>query len=312
MKYLSKKGFTTVEIIIVLAITVLMTMAFMVTISSRIARERYSDTTKDFADFLRRVYNEVESVENGRTGSIADQNHYCTLAGQAAALANPDITPNVESDGYVGRSGCAIYGKLISFNEDNSDSAYHVYDVIGRTIEFRSGAIGESTISNLRSVYADVLSFFQKPDSSSYSLQLAGSEYRYNPSADAWLEDTNGEKFKGEVLIVRSPATGAVHTFWMNRSLNYQTFISGYQNLSASFLNEVVNAAASQGYEFAQYLNEGGDPNSSFVVSDLDLCVNSNDFFVGVSRKNNIRIKADGHNSSAIEIVKTDWEENRC
>ena len=311
MKHLTKKGFTAVEIIIVLAIATVMTMAFMATISSRVSRERYSDATKSFADFLRKVYSEVESVENGRTGSISDQNKYCTLAGQAAALNNPNLVPNNNSDGYVGRSGCAIYGKLISVGEGNSGSAYTVYDVIGRAIDFRSGVIGENVIGNLKAVYADVLSFIPNPGSSSYSLKPAGSFYPYNPTSDVWLENTSGQKFRGEILIVRSPASGAVHTYWMTRVLDYQSFMTKYQNQNASALNSIVSAAASQGFEFAQYLNGGSDSNSSFVTGDIDFCVNSRDVFVA-SRKNDIRIKADGHNSSAVEIVKTDSGDNRC
>ena len=62
----------------------------------------------------------------------------------------------------------------------------------------------------------------------------------------------------------------------------------------------------------ADYLNTENDPSKSFATSEIDLCVNSNDFLIGISRKNSIRIKADGHDSSAIEILETDSEENKC
>ena len=155
MKRQDKKGFTLVEIALVLAVTAAMLVAFMATISSRVSRERYSDATKGFADALRTVYSEVENVENGRTGSISEQNKYCTLAGQAAALADPSTAPNPGNAseagyGYAGRSGCAIYGKLISFGDSSSDdTTFYVYDVIGRAVEFRGSIAGDNVISNL-------------------------------------------------------------------------------------------------------------------------------------------------------------------
>ncbi|MBQ6127958.1 hypothetical protein IJI69_04750 [Candidatus Saccharibacteria bacterium] len=314
----NKKGFTIIEVTLALAVTAAMLVAFMATISSRITRERYSDATKGFADALRMVYSEVENVENGRTGSISEQNKYCTLAGQAAALTDPNATANSgsESDagyGYVGRSGCAIYGKLISFGDDaNKDSAYHVYDVIGRAVEFRGSIIGDNVISNLKSVYADIMSFVPDGTLGAYSLKPAGAEYAYYPTWEAWLETPDGEEFKGEILIVRSPVSGAVHTYILEKELDFQYFMNKFQNRDAGSLTEVINNANSEGYEMSAYLENGTDPQTSFVSTDLDLCVASNDFLIGLSTKNNIRIKADGHDSSAIEIVETDSEDNRC
>lgn len=318
MKGSSKKGFTLVEIALAVAVTAAMLVAFMATISSRISSERYSDATKGFADALRMVYSEVENVENGRTGSLSDQNKYCTLAGQAAALSDPSTVPNPGNAseagyGYVGRSGCAIYGKLISFGDtsDKEKTTFYVYDVIGRTIEFRGSIAGDNVISNLKSVNADIMSFAPN-GSGSYSLKPAGAAYAYHPTWDAWLETTDGKEFKGEILIVRSPVSGAVHTYWLGKSLDFQTFMSSFQNRSSGSLTEVVNSANSGGYNLSAYMNNGSDSNNSFVSGELDLCVASSNFFVGVSRKNNIRIKADGHDSSAIEIVETDSENNKC
>ncbi len=313
-----RKGFTIVEISLALAVGVAMLIAFMATIASRVTRERYSDATKGFADALRKVYSEVENVENGRTGSIADQNKYCTLAGQAAALTDANVIPNPGNAseagfGYVGRSGCAIYGKLISFGEasNNKDTAYRVYDVIGRTIEFRGSAVGDNTLANLKSVYADILSFVATGNYGAYSLRPAGSEYAFYPTWDAWIENTNRERFKGEILIIRAPVSGAVHTYWLGKDLDFESFMERFENSSSGALNEVINSAKSGGYDLSAYLAQGSDPNTTFVTSDLDLCVASNDFLLG-SRKTNIRIKADGHDSSAVEIVETDSEGNRC
>lgn len=318
MRRFTKKGFTIIEVTLALAVTAAMLVAFMGTIASRIARERYSDATKGIADAIRMVYSEVENVENGRTGSISDQNKYCTLAGQAASLVDPNTTPNSGSEseagyGYVGRSGCAIYGKLISFGEDSNDvAAYRVYDVIGRAVEFRGSITGDNTISNLKSVYADIMSFVPSGSAGNYSLTPAGAEYDYYPTWDAWLEDPNGNEFKGKLLIIRSPVSGAVHTYWLNKDLDFSAFMARFQNLPSNALAEVVNAAGNEGYALSDYFNSDNNPDTSFATGDIDLCVASNDFLVGLSRKNSIRIKADGHDSSAVEIVKTDSEDNKC
>lgn len=318
MKHLPKKGFTLVEVTLVLAITATMLIAFMGTISSRISRERYTDSTRGFADALRKIYSEVENVQNGRTGSISDQNKYCTLAGQAASLTDPSLAPNPGDSsqpgfGYVGRSGCAIYGKLISFNEDGK--SYNVYDVIGEAVEFRDSVVGDNALTSLKSIYADVLSFAPNGSTGTYSLKPAGAEYSYYPTWNAWLENTDGERFKGEILIARSPLSGAVHTYYLNKKLDFQKFMSNYQDRNASSLSEVVNSAKSGGYALSAYLDGGTDPNKNFVMGDIDFCVGSSDFLIGLSRKNNIRIREDGHNSSAVEIVETDStdpEGNRC
>lgn len=319
MKRLPKKGFTIVEVALALAVTAAMLVAFMATISARVSKERYTDATKGFADAIRKVYSEVESVENGRTGSISEQNKYCTLSGQAASLTDPAAFPNPSNAseagyGYAGRSGCAIYGKLMSFgdNAKQKNSSYYVYDVIGRAIEFRGSIVGDSVLASLKSVYADVMSFIPDGVSGDYSLKPAGSEYPYYPNWNAWLETPDGNEFKGEILIVRSPISGAVHTYVLEKALDFQNFMSKYQNNTAGSLKSVISAAKSGGYDMSAYLNGGTDPKKNFVSEDIDLCVSSGDFLVGVSRKNNIRIKADGHGSSAVEIVATDTGDNKC
>ena len=312
-----KKGFTLVEIVLVLAITAAMLVAFMGTISARISRERYTDSTRGFADALRKVYSEVENVENGRTGSISSQNQYCTLAGQAAALAGDANAANTGNSseagfGYAGRSSCAIYGKLISFNEKTNGTGFNVYDVIGKAIEFRGSAIGDNVLSSLKSVYADIISFVPTGNAGKYSLKPAGSEYSFYPDWNAWLEKPDGSRFSGEILIVRSPVSGAVHTYWLGKGLDFENFISNYQNKASGVLAEVANRANSDGFALAKYLNGGTNSNSNFVTQDINLCVASGDFLIGLSTRNNIRIKADGHNSSAIEIVSTDTGDNKC
>ena len=103
-----------------------------------------------------------------------------------------------------------------------------------------------------------------------------------------------------------------MHTYILDKDLDFQYFMSKFQNRDAGSLTEVINNAASEGYDLSAYLDNGADPESSFVASDIDLCVASGDFLIGISRKNSIRIKADGHDSSAIEIIETDSEDNKC
>ncbi|MBO7720394.1 type II secretion system protein [Candidatus Saccharibacteria bacterium] len=312
-----KRGFTLVEIILALAVATLMLIAFISTISYRIGKERYTDATRNFADFLRTIYSEVENVQNDRRGIISAQNQFCTLTGQYAYTQDPNLQPNPnDNQSYAGRSGCAVYGKLISFGETGSNGSFYVYDVIGKAVDFRSN-LGGDVLDNLKHIYADVLAL-KANDNGTYTLGPAGNYYAYKPTWDAWPENPDKSKFEGEILIVRSPTTGAVNTYFSSRKIDYQQIISDYKNsqgsLNPAYVGQVYNAAASRGDILSSYLNSGN--SDAFTPHEIDFCINSPDVFSHVSYRNNVRIKEYAHDSTAVEIIETDKPQgeggNRC
>lgn len=312
-KNTSKQAFTLVEVAIVISISTLMLIAFVATIGSRISVQRYKDSTINFADFIRDVYSDVINVENARMGQIESQNDYCTLAGQATTLDssnNTSANPNPE-ESYPGRSGCAIYGKLISFGEKNEKTIY-IYDVIGRASDFTNPIVGaSSTIDELRIVNSDVMALTpDKNNTGQVSLTTAALSSQYNLQWGAWAEDTKGDLFHGSIMIVRAPSSGAVRTYFLKRTLPIQELVTNhdYKNLgnNTSNLQFVVNAVDNKSADLSEYLNGGDDPTTSFVFEEIDLCVESDDLFTSFSARNNIRIKADGHNTTAVEFVESD------
>lgn len=314
-------GFTFVEVSLFIAISTLMLVSFLATVATRVATQRYRDTTNSFADFLRGVYSEVINVQNTRSGLIESQNEYCTLAGQAASVGTalaPNVNPN---ESYPGRSGCAIHGKLISFGEDEKEGTVYVYDVIGRATDFNNPLTGAgSTIEELASVYADVLSFDPESDTSSfYSLTAAKGASAYHLSWGAWPEDVDGNMFKGTVLIVRAPSSGAVRTFFLNRTLPIQESLSdpGLKKLGGTptVIQSVANTVKNRHAEVAEFMQPVSDSvpsDQGFALTDINFCINSADIFAIKSHRNNVRIKADGHNGTAVEFVETDTGGNKC
>ncbi len=305
-------AFTMVEVAFVIAITTIMAVAFAVTIASRVGSQRYKDSTTSFADFIRSVYSEVINVENTRSGQIKSQNDYCTLAGKAAAIS-ASVAANVNPDeSYPGRSGCAIYGKLISFGENDKNTIY-VYDVIGRISDFLNPIlVGNNTaIEELNMVNADVLALVpSKTNASLVSLETAANYGTYDPTWGARAENPDGSAFHGSLMIVRAPSSGAVRTYFLNRTLPYHDFIDNidYRNISDSnpSAQQVITAVSNAKADLSQYLHNSTDANSGFVFQDVNICVNSDDLFAGISIRNNIRIKSDGHNATAVEFVESD------
>lgn len=319
----NKKGFTLVETTLVLAISVAVLMAFVVTISTRVGRERYKDATNSFADFLRRMYSEVINVENDRSGPIGNyQNNYCTLAGRYAAEKastkeeQDKNKPNPESDGYPGRSGCSIYGKLITFGEkygttDEDNRLVYAYDVIGRAIDIshplRLESGKNSIIDQLAAVNADVLTFVKNEETNLCSVLPVGTVQSFDPAWSSSIESTSIDTpFRGALLIVRSPSSGAVHTYVLgdDKELQIRRAASGdYTDISCGNAVNVYDAIDNTKSELYTYLKNG-----EFEERDANFCIGSGESFMALPtiKRNNIRVKADGHNATAVEFVETD------
>ncbi len=309
-----------IEVTLFLTITVVLIVGFMATIAGRIGVQRYHDATESFANFMRSVYSEAINVQNVRSGQIASQNAYCTLTGQMALYHDPTMANVNPNESYPGRSGCAIYGKMISFGED--PHKIYVYDVIGEVVDFNSDILhGTSTVAGeLAGVYADVFSFdADSSDSGYYSLHAASAFYSYTPEWETWIEDEDGNLFHGAVLIVRTPSSGAIRTLALKKTLPIQELINdpALHNLAVGSVNGVATQIGNKDAFIVEYLqaaNDGEtDPEKAFLAEQLDFCIATANLFAGVSQRNDVRLLADGHDSSAVEYVETDQEgENKC
>lgn len=230
-----KGGFTLVEVSLFLAITGLLFLGVTIGVQNSIFQQRYNDSVQNFVEFLRSAYSKTENVQS----------------------AGP------------GNTNQAIYGKLITFGENNSDEVY-MYSVVGAA---SCGSSYNGTLAALKNCGADVLDSENKP----YSAES------YTPKWSAAIQDKGSSLFKGAVLITRHPQSGNVYTFVKQTSGTIEV---------------------SRGEGLSNYLDE-----SIFVPNVVDFCINPNGNTTNSSIRADVRIKAGARNSSGIEVFMDEGNE---
>lgn len=288
------RGFTIIEVSLFLAITALIFIGVTAGIANNITRQRYNDATNDFVSFLRSVYSEVVNTSNTRDTDTNTVQYACSLSGQ----------PITKNDGYPGRSKCVIYGKVLSFGED-ADTVYS-YDLIGDIYDsetFTSSNNEDSaTLEALKKSGADIINISNTAGACRVSASNSNS---YTPNWGATLQATgstaqNAGTFTGTLLIVRSPITGTVHTYYSTGRLG---------NINQLLSN--VNCASAQNFYNTNKSNNNYRPvnnlikNNSFSAREVNICLNTPDLGV-IGRRRAIRINQDGHNASAVNLLAAD------
>ena len=119
-----KPAFTLVEVSLFIAITGLLIAGVIAATQGNISRQRFSDSTQDFADYLREAYSSVLYVQNSSTSD-------------------------------PGRTGTAIYGKILTFGEDCGSSSTCSSDLVSSTI-YSYDIIGTAISSATSAEYADL------------------------------------------------------------------------------------------------------------------------------------------------------------
>lgn len=244
------RGFTMIEVALFLALTGALFIGIATGMNNSIYQQRYNDSVQNFADFLRNIYSEVENVQG-----VGD-----------------------------GRSDQAIYGKLVTFSEEknfagenNSSHSIFVYDVVGNA---NSSISASGVLASLKELDANVV----VQDGASWA--PAGLAEAYNPKWGATLETENShDYFKGALLIVRSPSSGAVYTY-----------VKKNQTIE---VNKALNSAFPGSYStlLSASLNDG-----SFKIEQTDFCLNPNGDSNYAGMRRNIRVNKNAHNSSGIEL----------
>ncbi len=262
------EGFTIIEVMLVLAISGLLLVGLIGGTFASINRQRYNDSVRDFAEYLRTVYSEV-------------------ISPQSLSLGNS--------------SKYAILGKVLVFgsNEGSGD--------IGNTI-YSATIVGDATIPPTNG--KDFLVELQEAE----NLQLiCGNTVEEQPSTvtsytplwqselvqanDSKLGTTFGNKFKGTLIISRSLTSATVHTIFLP-DITY--------NLQEQCTPENSTASVAFKDGLTQYAAE----YAASLKHDTSICVKSDES--AIARE--VRIAADGRNTSAIHIIDEDpeGEENRC
>ena len=303
----TKKGFSLIEVALVLAITGLVFVGIVSGISNNVSRQRYNDSVQDFAEFLRRVYSEATNIENPPAGDTIN-NKYCTAANveNGAAVFN---NKNTSAETIGGRSECAFYGKLISFGEndngDDDDNLIYVYDIIGEVYNTNSNIEDTSITGYLYGLKSDILAIIPSPDNNRYcTFQPFSTMYSYRPTWNTKIETTSVDTpFKGQILIARSPTDNSVQTLYHANSVIYGHTVSEYGRCNKT----TYSRKAVQEGSIYNHLN-----GTSYFTSKgyIDFCVASGDILQAGGRRRNVRINvgdADATNASnTVRVINTD------
>ena len=268
-----KNGFTLVEMALFLALTGVLFIGIIAGTSQSIRRQKYNDSVQNFVNFWRDIYAGVSNIQNIGTG----------------------------------RSGQAIYGKLVVFGEtnaldgsvvNNKDQVIYSYDVVADATSAGTG----TAIDVLKNMNANVLVV---EEGRAYVSGIAES---YVPTWGAVIEGprldlTGGAAlFKGSIMVLRHPRSGVISTFISKNSIiNVNQYLNGGP-VSETDVNNLLQ----------QYLDRAQNENGAFVQSQIDFCVNSDDIGMTKTRRMDIRLTENARNASSIEIISFDDPSSVC
>ncbi len=256
VKDASRAGFTLIEVMLFLAISGLLLVGVLGGTYSAIGIQRYNDSLRSFAEFLRQTYGEVISPESLGAGN-----------------SNHD----------------AVYGKLLVFGLEGNRVPNTIYSatIVGN-VDIPHNQSG--FMSELKSVEARLFCG-NTEQSSTLSSYIPLWESRILKASDSKLNQ-NSAPFVGSIIIARSPTSGTVHTAYSTETFNLRDNCSP-ENTSAST-------------QFKDYVNK--TPEGFSANEDLDFCLLSENSNI----VRDVRLTADGRNTSAINILTADEGGSRC
>lgn len=276
-----KRGFTIIEVALVLAITGAIFAMVMSNTAVRVANRRYFDAVNDLAENLRNAYSAAINVENYRRNT-EDSSFFCSITsaydGSKLVINSSTVSSDKITDNLPGRTRCAVYGQLITFGEDSNDldkdkwSNVYRYDIIGLAktdnIEPGDGIAGsgngtsDDVLVTLREgttgVGANIITIKQTDNTATTcKASLAGTYSMYSPQWGATIENRKDRGiYRGAIMIARSPLSGTIHTYFYNRG--------GSGNWEATDAQDstVYNAG---GFSGRSYLDNPANDETFFV-----------------------------------------------
>ncbi|MBQ6147417.1 hypothetical protein IJI70_01035 [Candidatus Saccharibacteria bacterium] len=220
IKLNKKFGFTLVEVTLFLALSSSIMLGIILATNASVARQRYSDSFNDFADFLRGVYSSVMDVEHSGSG-------------------------NQET---------AVYGKFITFQDTahSGTSTIHVYTIRGK-------AINSSNANDFGVDTKEILAN-RKTNPNDFKLTVSDETYHTIPwgaviekpnnsgtvqncPSDNVTADASSGCFVGSVLIVRSPISGIVQTYTSTTKYNPSgTVDSNHRTILGQYIDSMSSS----------------------------------------------------------------------
>lgn len=235
----SKKGFTIIEVSLFLAITGLLLVGVLGGTYSNIARQRYNDSVRSFAEFFRQIYAEVISPETLGSGNSNES---------------------------------AIYGKVIVFgleSPDDDESKDQDNTVYSATLvgDVQVPNSAGNFISELGQVNARLFCG-NADDEDEASSTLA----TYVPLWGAKIHNTGNKPFRGTIIIARSPTSGTVHTAFSAEQFNIKEHCAPDDQIASSLFHTAItetphifSASPSESVDFCL------ESENSNIVRDIRL-----------------------------------------
>lgn len=249
-----KKGFTLIEVMIFLAISGALVAGIIISTNSVVDKQEYSGAVRNFVDLIQNAYGEV---------------------------ANPK---NSEAE-HGGRSKDeAIYGRLFTIGEKDSEGAMYSYMVVGKTNDQKASTID------------DVLTLLEN---SKIDIRRAnGSLYEESTKKPIWdvdIQNVDGGEFKGAILIVRSPASGVIYTFVLDANDNENRMINIQKDEIG--LNTI---------------RDGKKILREFEKKEISFCVSPKEKDIYGGNRYEVRLTHFTHDPAGVILLPFDNQNNRC
>jgi prepilin-type N-terminal cleavage/methylation domain-containing protein len=186
----TQRGFTIIELILVVAVTGLMTAALLVGTGASINTQRYRDAVQTLRTTLQDQYSEVSSVRNDRSNTYT-----CDSGAQVNSTA-----PNVGT--IRGQSDCILLGRLITIDA----KAITTHSILG--VETAKPEKKDTDLSILKDKYKlNSLPEMTETDQLEWGTEIAWAK----SGVDAGPSPRTGRKIS--ILFITSPTSGQVYTF---------------------------------------------------------------------------------------------------
>lgn len=246
-----QQGFTIIEVLLFLGITGLLAVTLLGGWTTMINTQRYQDSLKTTQAFIQQQYNLVYNVQNGRADTLR-----CT------AGAGPTDEPTIVDDESNGISpgqstNCIVMGRYIHIS---NGSNMKVYAIVGKDGDTETIQSDDDAILD------------RNPVRVQNEMNLTESEQTIPWQARVVAPGTT-DSMDGVIMIIRSPESGAVHTYaWLsNETLpSVKDVISNWQPLSNTDINLCLEPDVFITGERKAVVIKSGASSQSFVQTVAD------------------------------------------
>ncbi len=249
MKVSLKRGFTIIEVTLVLAITSLLAMAIIATVQASIKSQHYNDSVDSLKNFLQDQYNKVNTPDVLETDRLKECGADATDFGDASYRKR-------------GRTGCLFLGRLLTFSNSGGDSKISV----DRIIATKDYSINDLSSKNDSGLFSEKDYLAKATDVASETYYLAWDAFVTSPKSNDLLT--------AQILILRSPINGSIRTYI---SLDSGLSLSQLAT-SANLNNDLKMCVYPKGISFkatrAVVLRANGSSSTAVEIAPRDEVIN--------------------------------------